>query len=204
MTQAGLRGRWFSVLCLLLFLLLWQNYSRQERFQKRASKICTLRYYASTFVTVCVAASISHAVFLGRGCKLFCNLQLWFRGTGPLSTDFWTVSNLFCEGVASLNLSIELLVLQHFYIWLCAYAEFLWRKRGKETKELGHSGRCQGFLFFFVCAEPAEHSSLLAIEDLMRHGGGCVFHLGLTVKAGISSAWTACFSLWSCGLQPPH
>lgn len=38
--------------------------------------------------------------------------------------------------------------------------------------------------------KPAEPSSLLAVEELMRQGGDCIFHLGLTVKAGISLAWT--------------
>lgn len=39
-----------------------------------------------------------------------------------------------------------------------------------------------------VFLNPAEHSSLLAVEELMRQGGDCIFHLGLTVKAGMSSA----------------
>lgn len=38
--------------------------------------------------------------------------------------------------------------------------------------------------------KPAEPSSLLAVEELTRQGGDCIFHLGLTVKAGISLAWT--------------
>lgn len=33
-----------------------------------------------------------------------------------------------------------------------------------------------------VSTKPAEQSSLLATEELMRPGGDCVFHLGLTVK----------------------
>lgn len=35
---------------------------------------------------------------------------------------------------------------------------------------------------------PAEQGSLLAVEELMRQGGDCIFHLGLRVKAGMSSA----------------
>lgn len=33
-----------------------------------------------------------------------------------------------------------------------------------------------------------EACSPLAVEELMRQGGDCIFHLGLTAKAGMSSA----------------
>lgn len=55
-----------------------------------------------------------------------------------------------------------------------------------------------------VSVKPGEQSSLLAVEELMKQGGDWVFHLGLTVKAGMSPARTACLSLLSCGQQPPH
>ena len=74
---------------------------------------------------------------------------------------------------------------------LCTYTEVLEKKHKKERvwpavpsgtqrEALAAAGVC-------VSMKPAEQSSLLAVEELMRLGGDCVFHLGLTAKAGMSS-----------------
>lgn len=106
---------------------------------------------------------------------------------------------------AALALFLTLNIMGHV---LCTHTEVLEKKHKKERvrpavssgtqrEALAAAGVC-------VSVKPAELSSLLAAEELMRLGGDCVFHLGLTAKAGMSSARTACLSLLSCGQQPPH